>query len=152
MPATPAPSAPQPQPPPPLPNMPEIGPALSNYLTQFSHWARRGFAAQLKNNVGLPEVLLQAADAPSGTVPPVFSLRVNRDGTLASVPVALGSGATGGSVAAGGDWASAVASCLPLAGFATLPPQAANDSAAATAGVAVGGFYCNGSTLMVRQS
>jgi hypothetical protein len=33
-----------------------------------------------------------------------------------------------------------------------LPPQAANDTAAAAAGVAVGGTYCNGSQMMMRQS
>jgi hypothetical protein len=34
--------------------------------------------------------------------------------------------------------------------FTTLPVSAANDAAAATAGVAVGGVYRNGSVLMVR--
>ena len=34
--------------------------------------------------------------------------------------------------------------------FNTLPINAANDAAAATAGVAVGGIYRNGSVLMVR--
>jgi hypothetical protein len=35
--------------------------------------------------------------------------------------------------------------------FTTLPPQAANDAAALAAGVPVGGTYCNGSIMMVRQ-
>jgi hypothetical protein len=34
--------------------------------------------------------------------------------------------------------------------FTTLPPLAATDAAAATAGVPVGGVYRNGSILMVR--
>jgi hypothetical protein len=34
--------------------------------------------------------------------------------------------------------------------FATLPVNAANDTAAATAGVPVGGIYRNGSVLQVR--
>jgi hypothetical protein len=33
-----------------------------------------------------------------------------------------------------------------------LPPQAADDSHAASAGVPVGGIYCNGSQMMMRQS
>jgi hypothetical protein len=37
-----------------------------------------------------------------------------------------------------------------LVGFSTLPVNAANDAAAATAGVPIGGVYRNGSVLMVR--
>jgi hypothetical protein len=39
---------------------------------------------------------------------------------------------------------------LDAATFTTLPTNAANDAAAATAGVPVGGVYRNGSVLMVR--
>ena len=40
----------------------------------------------------------------------------------------------------------------PIQTFFTLPVDAANDSAAAAAGVVVGGIYQNGSVLMVRVS
>ena len=99
-------------------------------------WCRNGFAAKLKANTALPGVMLQAHDAPAGTNPPVFHLKVNSDGTLASVPVALGSGDAGAPVASGGDWVSAVAGCLPLSGGAMSgaivlpgPPAAANEAA-----------------------
>ena len=36
--------------------------------------------------------------------------------------------------------------------FSTLPPNCLNDAAAEAAGVPVGGSYCNGSVMMVRQS
>ena len=36
--------------------------------------------------------------------------------------------------------------------FSTLPPNCLNDAAAALAGVPVGGTYCNGSVMMMRQS
>jgi hypothetical protein len=82
-----APTPPLAQPPPPIPSDPTISNALSNYLTQFSLWCRRGFAAQLKNNVGLPGILLQANDAPSGTIPVVYQLGVDTAGELTLAPV-----------------------------------------------------------------
>lgn len=85
-------TAPLPQPPPPLPADPSMSNMLTNYLTQFSLWCRRGFAAQLKNNVALPGILLQANDAPAGTIPAVFMLQVQTDGTIVATPMPLGSG------------------------------------------------------------
>lgn len=45
---------------------------------------------------------------------------------------------------------TAPAATLGSLRFSTVPVNAANDAAAATAGVAVGGVYRNGSVLMVR--
>lgn len=82
----------QAHPPPQLPQDPSIGVILGNYLTQFALWCRQGFAAQLKNNVALPGIMLQAYDTPAGTTPKVFLLRVNSAGTVTATPVALGGG------------------------------------------------------------
>jgi hypothetical protein len=90
MPANPAPSPQPSRPPPPLPNDPSISNTLSNYLSQFSVWCRAGFADKIKSNVAQPGLLLQANDAPSGTIPAVFMLQVQTDGTLVAVPQALG--------------------------------------------------------------
>jgi hypothetical protein len=90
--AMPAPSPPQANPPPPIPSMPDISATLTNYLNQFSTWCRRGFAAKLNANVALPFVLLQAYDAPAGTIPKVFRLEVDSAGTLSATPVPLGGG------------------------------------------------------------
>jgi hypothetical protein len=90
MPANPAPSAQPSRPPPPLPNDPSISNSLSNYLNQFSIWCRQGFADKIKANVAQPGLLLQANDAPAGTIPAVFMLQVKTDGTLVAVPHALG--------------------------------------------------------------
>jgi hypothetical protein len=78
------------QPPPPIPQMEDVSNALTNYLTQFSTWCRRGFAAKLSSNVALPGVLLQACDAPSGTLPKVFVLQVRSDGSIIATPQAIG--------------------------------------------------------------
>lgn len=83
-------SEPTGKPPPPMPHMPEIGTATQNYLTQFSIWARESFANQIKSNVALPGVLLQANDTPPGQTPKVFMLQVTTAGALVAVPVALG--------------------------------------------------------------
>ena len=80
-----------PQPPPDLPSMPDVGPALTNYLRTFSLWCRRGFAAQIKTGTALPGVLLQANDAPTGTTPLTFLLQVKTDGTLMTTQIATGS-------------------------------------------------------------
>ena len=80
------------QPPPELPNMPDVGPALTNYLRTFSLWCRKGFAAQMKAGTALPGILLQANDAPAGTTPAVFMLQVQTDGTIVAIPVAIGGG------------------------------------------------------------
>lgn len=81
-----------PQSPPPLPNMPDVGPALTNWLTSFSLWCRHGFAAKLNANQALPGVLLQANDAAAGAVPKVYLLQVTTAGTLVAVAQPLGSG------------------------------------------------------------
>lgn len=92
-------AAPIPQqqhPPPPIPADPSISNTLTNYLTQFSTWCRNGFADKLKSNVALPGLLLQAYDAPAGTVPNVYLLQVRQTGTGAPAIVLtqqpLGSG------------------------------------------------------------
>ena len=72
--------------------IPTLSSQLTNYLTQFSLWCRNGFAAQLKNNIALPGILLQANDAPADTVPKVFLLQVDTAGAVVLTPVALGSG------------------------------------------------------------
>jgi hypothetical protein len=73
-----------------MPHMPEISVAHQNYLTQLSTWARESFASQLKSNVALPGILLQANDTPDGQTPAVFLLQVTTAGALVAVPVALG--------------------------------------------------------------
>jgi hypothetical protein len=92
-PATPIPQ--QAHPPPPIPADPSISGTLTNYLTQFSTWCRNGFAAQMKTGTALPGILLQAYDAPSGTVPKVFMLQVNTAGAVVLTPVPLGGGSVG---------------------------------------------------------
>ena len=87
-----APSPSQAHPPPPLPHDPTIGSVLSNYLTQFSLWCRQGFAAQMKNNVALPGIMLQANDAPAGVAPNVWMLTVTQNGNFTAVQVPLGGG------------------------------------------------------------
>ena len=87
-----APSPSQAHPPPPLPHDPTIGSVLSNYLTQFSLWCRQGFAAQMKNNVALPGIMLQANDAPAGVAPNVWMLTVTQSGNFTAVQVPLGGG------------------------------------------------------------
>jgi hypothetical protein len=80
------------QPPPNLPNMPDVSTTLTNYLRGFSLWCRQGFAAQLRANVALPGVLLQAHDAPAGTTPAVFIIQVTTAGTIVATRVPLGGG------------------------------------------------------------
>jgi hypothetical protein len=79
------------QPPPDLPNMPDVGPRLSDYLRRFSLWCRQGFADRLQANEALPGVLLLASDAPANA-PKVFMLQVKSDGTVVTTAMALGSG------------------------------------------------------------
>lgn len=76
--------------PPPLPNDPTITSVLSNYLNQFSLWCRQGFAAQLKNNVALPGIMLQASNAPAGVAPNVYMIQVSQTGTITATQVTLG--------------------------------------------------------------
>lgn len=85
-----APTPPQAHAPPPLPNDPSISTVLSNFLNQFSTWCRNGFAAKLNANVALPGIMLQAYDAPAGTTPNVYLLRVSQNGNFVGTPVPLG--------------------------------------------------------------
>jgi hypothetical protein len=86
------PSPPAAQPPPDLPNLPDASAPLTNYLTRFSLWCRNGFATKLNANTALTGIMLQAYDAPAGTTPNVWLLRVNQAGTFVATPVPLGSG------------------------------------------------------------
>lgn len=86
------PTAPAAHPPPELPNMPEVSSTLTNYLRTFSLWCRNGFRAKLDAQTALPGLMMQAYDAPAGTNPNVFLLRVNQAGQFIAIPVALGGG------------------------------------------------------------
>ena len=80
------------QPPPDLPNMPDVSDTLTNYLRNFALWCRHGFADKLSGSTAQPGLMLQAYDAPAGTTPAVFIIRVNTAGTLSVTPMALGGG------------------------------------------------------------
>ena len=80
------------QPPPDLPSMPDVSDTLSNYLRTFSLWCRHGFADKISGSTAQPGLLLQANDAPAGTIPAVFLLQVQTDGTIVATPQPLGSG------------------------------------------------------------
>jgi hypothetical protein len=80
------------QPPPDLPNMPDVSPTLSGYLRNFALWCRHGFADKLSGSQALSGVLLQAYDAPAGTTPNVYLLRVDQAGVISATAVPLGSG------------------------------------------------------------
>ena len=80
------------QPPPDLPAMPDVSDTLSNYLRTFSLCCRHGFADKISGSTAQPGLMLQAYDAPAGTTPAVFLVRVNTAGTLSVTPVALGGG------------------------------------------------------------
>ena len=80
------------QPPPELPSMPDVSPTLTRYLRTFSLWCRHGFADKLTGSQALPGIMLQAYDAPAGTPPNVFLLRVNQAGQFVGTPMPLGQG------------------------------------------------------------
>ena len=80
------------QPPPDLPNMPDVSDTLSNYLRNFSLWCRHGFADKISASTAQPGLLLQANDAPAGTIPAVFLIQVQSDGTIVATQQALGTG------------------------------------------------------------
>ena len=86
------PTAASPQPPPDLPSMPDVSTTLSQYLRTFSLWCRNGFADKISGTTAQPGLMLQAYDAPAGTTPAVFIVRVNTAGTLSVTPIALGGG------------------------------------------------------------
>jgi hypothetical protein len=80
------------QPPPTLPSMPDVSSTLTNYLSTFSLWCRHGFADKISASTAQPGLMLQAYDAPAGTIPAVFMIQVQTDGTIVATPMGLGSG------------------------------------------------------------
>lgn len=80
------------QPPPDLPNMPDVSTTLSSYLRNFSLWCRHGFADKVSASSAQPGILLSAFDAPPGTIPPVFLVRVSSAGVISTTPIPLGGG------------------------------------------------------------
>lgn len=80
------------QPPPDLPSMPDVSTTLSGYLRNFSLWCRQGFADKMSATTAQPGVMLSAYDAPAGTIPKVFMIRVNSAGVVSATPIALGGG------------------------------------------------------------
>jgi hypothetical protein len=80
------------QPPPDLPNMPDVKPALTNYLRNFSLWCRHGFADKPSINQPLHGVMLQAIDAPAGTTPEIWLLQVRTGGAFVLTQMPLGGG------------------------------------------------------------
>jgi hypothetical protein len=80
------------QPPPDLPYMADVSDTLSSYLRTFSLWCRHGFADKISGSTAQPGLLLQANDAPAGTIPAVFLIQVQTDGTIVATPQPLGSG------------------------------------------------------------
>jgi hypothetical protein len=80
------------QPPPDLPNLPEASSSLSNYLRNFALWCRHGFADKVSATAAQPGVMLSAYDAPAGTIPKVFMVRVNSAGVVSTINIPLGGG------------------------------------------------------------
>lgn len=80
------------QPPPDLPNMPDVSTTLSGYLRNFSLWCRHGFADKISATTAQPGLMLQAYDAPPGTIPNVFMIRVDSTGAISATPIGLGGG------------------------------------------------------------
>ena len=80
------------QPPPDLPNMPDVSSTLTGYLRNFALWCRHGFADKISGSTAQPGLMLQAYDAPAGTTPKVYIIRVNTAGTISATPIALGGG------------------------------------------------------------
>ena len=80
------------QPPPDLPNLPEASASLSNYLRNFALWCRHGFADKISATTAQPGIMLSAYDAPAGTIPKVFMVRVNSAGVVSTINIPLGGG------------------------------------------------------------
>jgi hypothetical protein len=84
------------QPPPDLPSL--VGSdkidasKLSGYLRNFSLWCRHGFADKISGTTAQPGVMLSAYDAPAGTIPKVFMVRVNSAGVVSTFEIPLGGG------------------------------------------------------------
>ena len=86
------------QPPPDLPAMTDVSNTLSNYLRAFSLWCRNGFRDKMSISSAASGVMLQAYDAPAGTPPKIYELRVTQAGVATLTPLALGSGDLGAPV------------------------------------------------------
>jgi hypothetical protein len=80
------------QPPPDLPSMPDVSDKLSGYLRNFALWCRHGFADKISASTAQPGIMLQAFDAPAGTIPKVFMVRVDSAGVVSATPIGLGGG------------------------------------------------------------
>jgi hypothetical protein len=84
------------QPPPDLPSLDgseKLSVAkLSGYLRNFSLWCRHGFADKISASTAQPGVMLSAYDAPAGTIPKVFMIRVNTAGVVSTYEIPLGGG------------------------------------------------------------
>ena len=80
------------QPPPDLPSMPDVSTQLSGYLRNFSLWCRHGFADKISGTTAQPGLMLSAYDAPAGTIPKVFMVRVNSAGVVSTFEIPLGGG------------------------------------------------------------
>ena len=85
------------QPPPDLPSLPDASskalvPVLSGYLRNFSLWCRHGFADKISASTAQPGVMLSAYDAPAGTIPKVYMVRVNTAGVVSTFEIPLGGG------------------------------------------------------------
>jgi len=62
------------QPPPDLPSLTDASgklssDKLSSYLRNFALWCRHGFADKISGSTAQPGLMLQAYDAPAGTIP-----------------------------------------------------------------------------------
>jgi hypothetical protein len=75
------------------PVLPSIGEnqGLESYLRNFALWAKNGLSDKVSAKTAVPGILLQAYDAPAGTVPAVFMLQVSTAGAVVLTPVPLGS-------------------------------------------------------------
>jgi hypothetical protein len=81
--------------PPDLPAVPELSETFVNYLRTFSLWAKNSFTSKIDVSAAAPGLLLQGWDAPPGSIPNVYQLRVSNAGVLSLTPVALGKGGLG---------------------------------------------------------
>jgi hypothetical protein len=101
-------------------------------------------AQSINENTGPPGPAgAQGPSGPQGPAGPAGPPGSDSGGGLADAP---SNGAYYGRVNA--SWGAVLAASSPK--FSSLPPNAADDSAAASAGVPVSGIYRNGSILMVR--
>jgi hypothetical protein len=72
--------------------MPDVSTQLSGYLRNFALWCRHGFADKISNSVAQPGLMLSAYDAPAGTIPNVYIIRVNSAGVVTATLIPLGGG------------------------------------------------------------